>query len=307
MRRLLLLLTFVLSGAFPAAAGRMWAEDPAGKPVIDRGPEGAWDAYAVDNPFLFIEQGTAYCFYEAQDKPFDQGGHEQVGLAVSRDGIRWEKWKDNPILDVGPKGSWDSVVAKLPVVIRHNAEYYLFYSGRDGQTKQIGLATSTDLRYWTKCAGNPVLRSRPDAWDKFLSTHPAPVFEREGRFFLLYRGMTSLYREQGLGVATSSDLVHWKRVQEGPVIATEEEIASLAVARTAAGFVGIAQAPQRAYWFSKDLLKWQKGGIPRFTGQDVATLSNPVFFSGEWIVLYEQKDRIYRAVAAEAAKQIGDK
>ena len=29
-----------------------WIETPAGEPVIDRGPSGAWDHYAVDNPFV---------------------------------------------------------------------------------------------------------------------------------------------------------------------------------------------------------------------------------------------------------------
>ena len=64
-----------------------WLERPDGKPFIDRCAEGSWDAHAVDNPFLLVHDGSLYCFYEAQDKPFQEGGHEQVGLAVSRDGV----------------------------------------------------------------------------------------------------------------------------------------------------------------------------------------------------------------------------
>lgn len=277
-------------------AGRVWVEEPVGAPVIDRGHEGAWDHYAADNPFVFVEQGTLYCFYEAQDKPFDQGGHEQIGLAISRDGVRWEKLAHNPVIVVGPGGSWDNLVAKLPTVARHKDLYYLFYSGRDGKTKQIGLATSSDLLHWTKHEDNPVLRGRPDHWDKFLSTHPAPPFEHDGRFCLLYRGMQALYREQALGVAVSDDLVHWRRAHDNPVIPAEAEVFSMAVAETADGFVGIAQGPSRAYWYTKDLGHWEKGSVPRFTGPQVETLSNPVWFRGTWLVLYEQKDRIYRAV-----------
>jgi len=285
------------SGAPPAFdTDATWIEAPEGSPVIDRGPEGAWDAYAVDNPFLFVEDGTLYCFFEAQDRPFDQGGHEQVGLAISRDGVRWEKLAHNPILRVGIQGSWDSVVAKLPVVARHEGKYYLFYSGRDGKTKQIGLATSTDLLHWTKHEANPVLEARPDCWDRFLSTHPAPPFERDGRFYLLYRGMQALYQAQGLGVAVSADMVHWQRLREGPVIPPTEEVASLAMACTEEGFVGIAQAPDRAYWFTTDLVNWEKRGVPRFTGKNVTTVSNPVVFKGQWLIVYEQDDRIYRAV-----------
>jgi beta-xylosidase len=279
-----------------AGGAEVWTETPAGAPVLDRGPEGAWDHYAVDNPFVLVDGGVAYCFYEGQDKPFDRGGRERIGLAVSRDGLRWEKWAGNPVLDVGPPGAWDSRVAKLPVVTRHGDLYYLFYSGRDASTKNIGLATSPDLRHWTKHGGNPVLRGRPEAWDRQLSTHPAPVVRRGGRFYLLYRGMTSLYRQQGLGVAVSDDLLRWARVQESPVIPAEEEVASLAVAPMDGGFWGVAQSPGRPVWVSNDLLQWDRRGAAGFSGPAVDTVSNPVRFGGDWVVLYEQKDRIYRAV-----------
>jgi len=276
-----------------------WVERPAGKPVIDRGGEGSWDAYAVDNPFLLVHDGSLYCFYEAQDKPFQEGGHEQVGLALSRGGVFWDKCRGNPILTVGPEGSWDSVVAKLPVVVRGPDGFCLFYSGKNKQTKQIGLATSQDLVHWEKHAANPVLSSRPGQWDKHLSTHPAPPYRHDGRYLLLYRGMTGFYCDQGLGVAVSEDLVRWRRLTAGPVIPTSEEIASFAVTRADGRYVGISQAPDRAYWFSDDLTHWQRGGAVRLTGPRVDTLSNPVWFEGEWVVLYEQGDRIFRAILEE--------
>jgi beta-1,4-mannooligosaccharide phosphorylase len=309
-----ILILLVVASLVPALATEppaldeslIWAEDPAGAPVIDRGPAGAWDALAVDNPFLFADGDTLHCFYEGQDKPFDQDGHERAGMAVSSDGIRWQKADANPILDVGPPGSWDSTVAKLPVVTRKDDTFYLFYSGRNEITKQIGLATSTDLVHWAKHAGNPVLQSRPDAWDKQLSTHPAPPFELNGRFFLLYRGMSAFYKNQGLGVAVSDDLTHWERATDAPTIATDEEVASLAVTRSADGLVAIAQAPQRAYWHSTDLLKWERAGEVRLTGPRVSTISNPVWFRGGWIVVYEQDDRIYRAVLKQDVPEVID-
>jgi len=274
----------------------IWTETPAGKPVIDRGPAGAWDHYAVDNPTVFTEGETYYCFFEAQDKPFNKDGHERMGLATSRDGISWTKFPDNPILDVGPAGAWDSVVAKLPTVTKSNGRYYLFYSGRDGRTKQIGVASSTDLKHWSKHPANPVLRSRPNRWDALLSTHPAPIFARDGSYYLLFRGMNDRFRKQSLGVAVSTDLIHWKRVKDKPVIGPKEETGSLAVVETETGYIGLSQASGRPYWHSKDLVAWKKVGAARFTGPKVDTVSNP-FHTGEgWTILYEQQDRIYRAV-----------
>jgi hypothetical protein len=277
-----------------------WVETPPGHPVIDRGPEGGWDHLAVDNPFVLVDGDRYLCFYEAQDKPFDRGGREQIGLAVSSDGVHWEKKSaGNPIFGVGPEGAWDSHIAKLPTVFERQGTYYLFYSGKDARTKQIGLATSTDLISWTKHEANPVLRARPGKWDRQLSTHPASVFRREGRFYLLYRGMSRFYADQGLGLAVSDDLVHWERARDDPVIPTDREIASLAVVETPDGYLAIAQSPGRPYWRSADLVTWTEGPSAKFTGPRVETLSNPFLAAGGWRVLYEQQDRIYAAVLSE--------
>jgi hypothetical protein len=105
-----------------------------------------------------------------------------------------------------------------------------------------------------------------------------------------------MYSKQAPALAVSDDLIHWRRTGEDPLIATDEEVASFAVARTAGTFTGIAQAPDRCYWTSEDLRTWRKGPKAVFRGPKVSTVSNPVFFRGEWIVVYEQDDRIYRAV-----------
>ena len=280
----------------------VWVETPWGRPVIDRGAGGTWDHMAVDNPYVYSQAGKLYCFYEAQDRPFADGGREAFGIATSRDGITWEKLTDNPILSTGGEGAWDEVVAKLPAgVIKYQSRYHLLYSGRNSQTKQIGLATAEAITGpWIKSDHNPVLTGRVGEWDNVLSTHPSPLFEIQGRYHLLFRGMERRYFRQGLGVAVSKDLIHWERLSPHPVIPVEEEIASLALARDEKGFVAISQPmdlEKRAYWMSDDLQSWTKGPPVRFKASIAAeTLSNPFLCGGRWTVLYEQQDRIYRAV-----------
>ncbi len=48
-------------------------------------------------------------------------------------------------------------MAKLPVLTEQGDTYCLFYFGRDGLTKKIGLATSTDHLTWRKHPSNPIL------------------------------------------------------------------------------------------------------------------------------------------------------
>ena len=88
------------------------------------------------------------------------------------------------------------------------------------------------------------------------------------------------------------------------MIAPDEEIASFSVAQTPEGYVGISQPipiERRTYWFSKNLRDWQKGPAVKFRASVKAeTLSNPFLSNGVWTVLYEQNDRIYRAILQPA-------
>ena len=131
------------------------------------------------------------------------------------------------------------------------------------------------------------------------------MFEIEGRYHLLYRGMERRYAGQGVGLAVSADLRQWRRLRSAPVIAVNEEIASLTVVQAGQGFVGISQPmdlQKRSYWFSDDLQQWRKGPSVNFrASMQAETLSNPFPCDGRWTVLYEQKDRIYRAVLQPSA------
>ena len=109
----------------------VWVETPFGKPVIDRGEMKEWDHYAVDNPFVFVERGVCYCFYEGQDNAFQVEWHEQIGLAVPTDGLRWEKVAAKPLIPAGQPGEWDDRAAKLPAgVVQSDGKYHRVYSGR---------------------------------------------------------------------------------------------------------------------------------------------------------------------------------
>ena len=286
---------------------KTWIETPMGKPVIDRGSEGSWDFTAVDNPYVFVENNRYYCFFEAQDTK-ESNWHERIGLAISEDGVHWKKQANNPIVDVGASGSWDGAVAKLPAaVIKHDSRYYLFYSGRDVHdtkmtSKNIGVVIATELTgQWIKSARNPLLQGRKDKWDTHVTTIPTNIFKRDNRFWLGYRGMKGLYFDQGLGVASSDNLLEWQRAtDESPVISIAEEIASMSITKIGNAYIGISQPMKienRRYWNSTDLLEWTKGSPVLFKSSGkVDTISNPFLVRGQWNVLYEQDDRIYQAV-----------
>jgi len=278
-----------------------WLETPWGVPVIDRGTAGAWDHNAVDNPFVHYEDNVYYAFYEGMNF----SSVEQIGLAISTDGVNWEKQSvAAPLLSTGASGSWDSRVTKLPTgVVKKDGLYYLYYTGGDPTgTRHIGMAFSDQLTGgWTKYA-TPVLEGRPGQWDALVTSYPAAVQEIGGQYHMLYRGLTGFWHNQAVGLAISDDLVHWTRhpaAQSTPLTDPSEEIASLGVTKVNDQYVGISQPTNlanRAYWYSTDLVAWRKGEpVSMQVLSSASTLSNPFLVGDTWNILYEQDDRIYQA------------
>ena len=148
-----------------------------------------------------------------------QGGRSpRIGLATSSDGVRWSKHPE-PVLDVGPRSSWDERGVADPYVIHLGEWYYLYYLGQDRARRQrLGVARSRDGVGWQKYLGNPILElGAPGRFDETGLGEPA-VWNEQGWYWMLY---TARDRKEfrRLGLARSRDGVHWSRVTEQPVLA----------------------------------------------------------------------------------------
>ena len=188
-----------------------WEKYP-GNPILDVGPSGAWDdAEIVNSNVLFV--GTEYhMWYAGSD-----GSNRRIGYATSPDGIVWTKYPGNPVLDLGPSGSWDDVEVPSPSVIFDGIEYKMWYSGMDGSSYRIGYATSLDGIEWTKYPGNPVLDLGPSgAWDSGGVVVPYVLLDAT-EYKMWYSGYQYSYH-WNIGYATSPDGIVWTKYPGNPVI-----------------------------------------------------------------------------------------
>ena len=78
----------------------------------------------------------------------------RIGLAISKDGINWEKFKGNPILEPSIDRDWESNGLFEPTVIFKDNEYKMWYVGADakidGRKVKLGYAYSIDGVIWHK-------------------------------------------------------------------------------------------------------------------------------------------------------------
>lgn len=198
-----------------SADGLHWTKY-SGNPVLKPGTGNEWDGvHARCSAVVF--DGEIYRMYY-----FGSGvnSREQIGLATSSDGIHWEKYPHNPVLQPSASGAWDDVLVYHPEVYFDGETFYMWYAGYNGVTVRGGLATSADGVQWSKHPNNPVLKlGSAGAWDDHGVWPNGGIVRKDDEFYLLYSGASSSNSSQGaLGLATSSDGVQWKKYAGNPVL-----------------------------------------------------------------------------------------
>ena len=143
---------------------KAWRKEAA--PVLELGPVGAWDGRAVADPYVIRIEPYFYMYYLGQDRAVRQ----RLGVARSADGVRWEKLRSNPILELD-----DEVGLGEPAVWQSDGFYWMLYTVREvGERRHLGMARSTDGVQWTKLA---VKFTGMHAWDSQAICDPTVVVE----------------------------------------------------------------------------------------------------------------------------------
>ncbi len=208
LRSRLLLAALLLPGCAGEAAEEAdaWQLGPFVKyehnPILT--PQGAtWEAKDVFNPAAWAEGDTLRLLYRAEDSTGigQWNGTSRIGLATSTDGLYFLR-EPEPVLS--PTEPWELPGGcEDPRLVKVDDTFYLTYTAYDGQTARLALASSPDLRAWTR--HGPVFPER--GWTKSGAILATPL---DGKYWM-YFGDTNLW------AAYSTDLVHWTAVEE-PVL-----------------------------------------------------------------------------------------
>jgi len=133
-------------------------QDPLNQLIVDDPSHTSWNSGSYGPCQVFYQSGASntgtnpwnynyVMFYDGTT-----GGMESTGLAYSNDGKYWIAYTDNPVIDHGNPGEWDSDFATFGTMyIDSSGLYHFWYSGGQTSTHEgIGQATSTDGLHWVK-------------------------------------------------------------------------------------------------------------------------------------------------------------
>jgi len=142
-------------GYATSSDGVIWTKY-ASNPVVDLGPSGAWDSAGVGDPTVLFDGSTYHMWFMG-----DNGVSNRIGYATSTDGVAWNKFAGNPVVELGSSGSWDDAYAYGPTVLFKDGFYKMWYAG-EGPYSRIGYAVYAVL----SAAGSAVINA--PAWNVFL-------------------------------------------------------------------------------------------------------------------------------------------
>ena len=118
--------------------GRAWTRQPD-NPVLDVGPEWAWDEWFASAPAV-VKMRDGYVMYYGGVDWYEKS---RIGRATSRDGVHWTKDPNNPILLPDGGRAWESGGVTHPALLSDDNEALLklWYRGTDGSDYAVGFAT----------------------------------------------------------------------------------------------------------------------------------------------------------------------
>ncbi len=171
---------------------------------------GTWESAGTFNPGVIRRKGRFVMLYRAQDA----NGTSRLGYAESTDGIHFERRSEPvfaPEMDYEKDGGVED-----PRLTQIGKTYYLTYTGYNKRDAQLCLATSTDLIHWER--KGIILPAYKGKWNVGWTKSGAILNKKiDGKFWMYFLATRGNHVDE-MGLAYSTDLLHWTEATDVPVL-----------------------------------------------------------------------------------------
>jgi len=173
-----------------------------GNPVLQAETNLDYEAHDyLLSPTVYHNDTGFYMWYFSEGR---DGNKTKIWMcgAKSRDGIKWQKFPQNPVLSPRPqsldeKGVWHGDV------LHFRGYLWLYYVAYDGSEYHLCLAKSRNGVHWERSTENPILDLLPDSWED-LRIYRSSAVVVDDQIHLYYSAFNSSY-VPGIGLARSWD------------------------------------------------------------------------------------------------------
>lgn len=173
-----------------------------------------WAEKDVFNPAAGVIDGVVHLLVRCEDTVGRCKGVSRLGLATSRDGLAFDL-EPEPVLypdrDPWCELEWEGGCEDPRLVLRDDGTWIMTYTAFDGCTARLCVATSRDLRRWSK-HGPAFAAAAGGRWAELWSKSGVVVARWDGDRLVAARlgGRYWMYWGEGcLHAATSDDGIAW--------------------------------------------------------------------------------------------------
>ncbi|TJZ60427.1 hypothetical protein FAZ15_10495 [Sphingobacterium olei] len=233
--RLQILIAFLCFTSFANAQHQLpdWALGPfirpeGANPVISPNPEStffdpmskqniAWEASDVFNPGAVVKNNRIYVLYRGEDKSGMGIGKRtsRLGIAESKDGINMKR-SSKPIFypdeDTQKENEWPGGCEDPRIAVTDGGLYVMMYTQWNRKVARLAVATSRDLKNWTK--HGPAFQQAHNGKFKDMFCKSGSIVtkvENNKQVITKVDGKYMMYwGERFMNIATSDDLINWK-------------------------------------------------------------------------------------------------
>ena len=184
-------------------------------PILSPNPNNPWETFQLYNPGAIYHNNKFHLFYRALGHA--KNWQSVIGYAVSNDGKNFKRF-DKPLL-VGDN-FFEKRGLEDPRITKINNTFYMAYAAYDGLTPRLSIATSKDLKKWTKhgpCLNNfdftrfngvftkwkegkPTVTKQKNEWSKAGGIFPEKI---QNKYWMLFG-------EHRIWLAHSDDGINWQ-------------------------------------------------------------------------------------------------
>ena len=204
--------------------GKNWTRESA-DPVLS--PDVPWEKVAVMCPHVIWDKQTQ--LFRMWYSGGEQYEPDAIGYATSKDGLNWEKYKNNPVFSNNTQNEWEQAkVTACQVIKRSRNDFVVALAGKYGAEKlakfseryrndpgvwsfknidyaQIGMARSKDgITNWERFKENPIIKPGI-GWDSSAVYKPYAILDNN-RWLLYYNGRREGHEQIGIAIHKGIDL-----------------------------------------------------------------------------------------------------
>ncbi len=194
--------------------GIHWSE-----PVITLGPDktSGWEQIVNRNCVLPDPNGHGWLMWYT-GQVWD-GGHgvSKIGIARSDDGIRFERFRRDPVLV--PEADFEKESVMNPFVMFEDGKFRMWYAaGETYEPNTICYAESDDGIRWVKYPGNPIFSCNPDREYEQERIGACDVLKVDGGYLMFYIGYRDIHTACVCAARSKDGITGWERVPENPLV-----------------------------------------------------------------------------------------